>query len=158
MCAAPKGNQFWKLRSKHGRDKLFATPDLLWEAACEYFAYCDRTPWKAIKNKTKGEIKEKEESPTQRPYSLTGLMAYLDVSKSFWNDFKKGSHEDFSVVITRIENVIRTQQLEGAIVGAFNANIVSRINGLADKQEIDHTNAGKEFKGFNFLPYTPEVG
>lgn len=25
--AAPKGNQFWMLRSKHGRDKLFATPE-----------------------------------------------------------------------------------------------------------------------------------
>ena len=51
--AAPKGNQFWKLRSKHGRDKLFATPDLLWQAACEYFEWCDKHPWyksEAIKN------------------------------------------------------------------------------------------------------------
>lgn len=61
--SAPKGNQFWKLRNKHGRSKRFASPEQLWEAACEYFAYCDRTPWKVIKNKTKGEIKEKEEKP-----------------------------------------------------------------------------------------------
>ena len=145
------------MRNRHGRSKRFASPEQLWEAACEYFAYCDRTPWKVIKNKTKGEIKEKEESPTQRPYSLTGLMAYLDVSKSFWNDFKKGSHEDFSVVITRIENVIRTQQLEGAIVGSFNPNIVSRIIGLSDKQKVTHTINSKEFKGFDFLPYTPKA-
>lgn len=26
---APKGNQFWKLRSKHGRDKLFSSPEIL---------------------------------------------------------------------------------------------------------------------------------
>ena len=132
--SAPKGNQFWKLRNKHGRSKRFASPEQLWEAACEYFAHCDRTP-----------------------YSLTGLMAYLDVSKSFWNDFKKGSHEDFSVVITRIENVIRTQQLEGAIVGAFNPNIVSRIIGLSDKQKVTHTINSKEFKGFDFLPYIPKA-
>lgn len=43
--AAPKGNKFWMLRSKHGRDKLFATPELLWEAACEYFQWCDENPW-----------------------------------------------------------------------------------------------------------------
>jgi hypothetical protein len=43
--AAPKGNQFWMLRSKHGRDKLFATPEALWEAACEYFQWCDENPW-----------------------------------------------------------------------------------------------------------------
>ena len=44
--AAPLGNQFWKLRSKHGRDYLFATPEALWEAACEYFNWCDGHPWR----------------------------------------------------------------------------------------------------------------
>ena len=43
--AAPTGNKFWMLRSKHGRDKLFSTPELLWEAACEYFQWCDENPW-----------------------------------------------------------------------------------------------------------------
>ena len=38
------GNQFWKFRSKHGRDKLFATPELLWDAACEYFDWMDEHP------------------------------------------------------------------------------------------------------------------
>ena len=52
--AAPKGNQFWKLHSKHGRDTLFSTPDLMWEAACEYFQWCDDNPWRVVKNKTKG--------------------------------------------------------------------------------------------------------
>lgn len=75
----------------------------------------------------------------------------------FGTILKKGSHEDFSVVITRIENVIRTQQLEGAIVGAFNPNIVSRIIGLSDKQKVTHTINSKEFKGFDFLPYTPKA-
>ena len=35
--AASKNNQFWKLRSKHGRDTLFSSPELLWSAAYEYF-------------------------------------------------------------------------------------------------------------------------
>lgn len=135
--AAPLGNQFWKLRSKHGRDKLFATPELLWEAACEYFEWCDNNPWAVIKNKTKGKIKEKEETPTQRPYSLSGLMSYLNVSESFWKEFKKANHEDFLPITTRIEQIIETQQLEGAMVGAFNANIVARKLGLSDKQDIN---------------------
>ena len=74
--AAPKGNQFWKLHSKHGRDTLFSTPDLMWEAACEYFQWCDDNPWRVVKNKTKGKIKEKEDSPTQRPYTLSGFLFY----------------------------------------------------------------------------------
>lgn len=144
---APKGNQFWKLRSKHGRDKLFATPDLLWDAACEYFEWCDSHPWVVTKNKSRGRVKEKEESPTQCPYSITGLMGHLDVSKSFWIEFKKAANEDFLWVITRIENIIETQQLEGAIVGVFNSNIVARINGLVDKKE-------NTVKGSVFTPMT----
>ena len=33
------------VKDKHGRDKLFSTPELLWEAACEYFQWCDENPW-----------------------------------------------------------------------------------------------------------------
>lgn len=36
VMSAPKGNQFWKLRNRHGRSKRFASPEQLWEAACEY--------------------------------------------------------------------------------------------------------------------------
>lgn len=133
--AAPIGNQFWKLRSKHGRDKLFATPDLLWEAACEYFEWCDSNPWMYTKTKTRENNNETEETPTQRPYTLSGLCLYCDCSQSFWRKFKSENHEDFFSVIMRIEEVIETQQFEGAMVGAFNANIIARKLGLSDKQE-----------------------
>lgn len=153
---APKGNQYWKLRSSHGRSKLFATPEALWEASCEYFEYCDSHPWKVTKTKSKGKGKEIEETPTQCPLSLTGLMAYLDVGKAYWRQFKESNQdEDFSTVITRIENIIQTQQFEGVCVGAFNANIVARMLGLANKRTIDHTNAGNEFKGFNIVMRDP---
>lgn len=133
--AAPIGNQFWKLRTKHGRDKLFSTPDLLWDAACEYFEWCDENPWKSVKIKTRDNGGETEESPTQRPYTLSGLTLYLNCNQGYFSEFKKTCDKDFSDIITRIEEIIETQQFEGAIVGAFNANIVSRKLGLVDKQE-----------------------
>lgn len=165
------------LRSKHGRDKLFSTPELLWEAACEYFQWCDENPWlskKAIQKtvpmkRKKGKKVEtvneqqvqQEVSPTSRPYSLTGFCIYVGASSKWWSTFraecKNKNDEDFLEVIARVEETIETQQFEGACVGAFNANIIARKLGLADKQEVDHTNAGKEFKGFNFLPYTQEA-
>lgn len=157
--APPKNNQFWKLRSKHGRDRLFATPELLWEAACEYFDWCDNHPWSVVKKKTKGKATEKEEQPVQRPYSLAGLMLYCDANETFWRQFKSSkSYDDFSSVISRIENIIETQQFEGALVGAFNANIISRKLSLLEK--VDVTTGGEKlpaFTGFGFLPFTPEV-
>lgn len=133
--AAPKGNQFWKLRSKHGRDTLFATPDLMWEAACEYFDWCDNNPWITEKVKSKDSGKEIEASPTQRPYTLSGLCLYLNCNQGYFYDFKKICDKDFSDIVTRIEEIIETQQFEGATVGAYNANIVARKLGLTDKQE-----------------------
>jgi hypothetical protein len=56
-----------------------------------------------------------------------------------------------------VREVVESNQLEGAIVGAYNANIIARKLGL--KEHTDHTTDGKpiEFNGFNFLPYTPEA-
>lgn len=132
---APKGSQFWKLRSKHGRNKLFATPELLWESACEYFEWCDNHPWVVKKTRKKGKTTENEETPTQMPYSLTGFALYCGASEEFWRAFKKANHPEFKEVIARVESVIETQQFTGATVGAFNANIISRKLGLIDKQE-----------------------
>lgn len=136
--AAPKGNQFWKLRSKHGRDKLFASPDLLWEAACEYFQWCDDNPW--IKNdairggEAAGEIIS---IPTTRPYTLSGLNVYLNAGVNYWTQFREGVKEnkDFSLVVTRIEEIIFTQKFEGAAVGAFNALLIARELGIAEKTQ-----------------------
>lgn len=137
---APKGNQFWKLRAKHGRDKLFASPDLLWEAACEYFEWCDENPW--IKQDFVGggpRAGTLIELETARPYTISGLCIYLGVSVQYFNDFEKAlkekPDEGFSSVITRIRETIFTQKYEGAAVGAFNATIIARDLGLVDKSE-----------------------
>jgi len=153
--AAPKGNQFWKLRSEHGREKLFATPELLWEAACQYFNWVDAHPWfkiEQMKNpvvETNRETGEKKitaiaKIPTARPYTLSGLCLYLDASESYWRNFRKNEtlSEDFLTIITRIESIVETQQFEGASVGAFNANIIARKLGLTEKQEMTGKDGG----------------
>ncbi len=87
---APKGNQFWKLRSKHGRDKLFATPELLWQAACEYFQWCEDNP--IIEVDYKGKDAERGEIPRIRAYTIHGLCLYLDTNPSYFNEFEFGLH------------------------------------------------------------------
>lgn len=146
--AAPKKNAFWKQRTKHGRDKLFASPDLLWKAACDYFKWCDNNPWLKTEQLKKPVIIKTEkgneavtivEIPTARPYTLSGLCLYLGCDQSYFRAFKaqeRNDAEDFITIITRIEEVIYTQKFEGAAVGVFNANIIARDLGLADKKEI----------------------
>jgi hypothetical protein len=143
--AAPKNNQFWKNRSVHGREKLFETPELLWQAAQEYFNWCDTHPWykpEAVKGgDLAGTIMD---VPTPRPYTISGLCIYLDASRSYWNMFKgtDGLSKDFLRVIGKIEEIIYTQKFEGASVGVFNSNIIARDLGLKEQTEI----SGKIFK------------
>jgi len=134
--AAPKGNSFWKARSKHGRDKLFETPELLLKSAEEYFEWCDENPW--ITSETTQSTKDEsvKEKPTQRPYSKGGWHHYIGCSETWLTNFKKTATNDFLRVIEQIENFIATQQWEGATVGAFNANIIARTLGLTDKAEL----------------------
>lgn len=131
--AAPTGNQFWKLRSKHGRDKIFSTPEILWEAACEYFESTDKRKW--FKTEFNGKDAIECHVPTETPYTLTGLYIFLDTNAETWRKYRE--RKDFVEVVTRVEAIIYTQKFEGASVGAFNASIIARDLGLADKKEVD---------------------
>lgn len=141
--APPPGNQFWKLRTKHGRDKLFETPEILREECETYFEWVDANPWfrkEAIKS---GDLAGKTmDVETPRPYTLAGLCIYLNVSESYWRTFRntEGLGNDFLSVIDWCELVIRTQKFEGAAVGAFNANIIARDLGLKEQTEISGKN------------------
>jgi hypothetical protein len=145
--SAPIGNQFWKLRSKHGRDKLFASPELLWEAAEEYFEWCDENPLMEID--FKGKDADRVELPKMRAYTMHGLCLYLDCNTDYFRQFKKEeNNKDFSWVIARIEDIMYNQKFTGAAAGFLNPNIISRDLGLIDKQEskseVNHTITGME--------------
>lgn len=134
--AAPKGNEFWRIRSRHGREKLFTSPELLWEAATEYFKWVDENP--LTKSDWVGKDGDEVTRKLGRPYTLHGLCLYLGCDPSYFRTFKSTIHEkdkDFLAVIHAIENVVYTQQYDGASVGIFNHNIIARALGLVDKQE-----------------------
>lgn len=146
------GNQLWKLRSVHGREKIFSDAAVLWDEAIKYFDWCDRHPWQRTELVKYQGMSEEADVPIGRPYSIDGLTVYLGVSGAYFraakaslrdkDDKGRASLIDLELIdcIERIESVVRTQQIEGASVGVFNANLISRINGLADN--INQNNTG----------------
>jgi hypothetical protein len=142
------GNNLWSLRSKHGRDKLFETPELLWKAACEYFKWCDENPW--TKEDWVGKDADKVIRTLGRPYTMQGLCLYLDCGTAYFRNFKnekRNDSADFKSIIARIEETVYNQKFEGASVGVFNANIIARDLGLRDKTELSTPPEGEG--GFN---------
>jgi len=148
------GNQFWKLRSRHGREKLFATPELLWEAACEYFQWCEDNPLEEEKVfQYQGEI-VRTKVKKMRAMLLSQLCLYLDCSTSYFRAFKSTLQEedkDFLTIINKIEETIYNQKFQGASADLLNANIIARDLGLTDKREIEqntvveYKNVSKQF-------------
>ena len=138
---APKGNKFWMLRSKHGRDKLFKTPALLWEAACEYFEWCENNPLYEMRGFSfQGKV-TKENFPKMRAMTLSQLCFYLNCSDSYFRHFKSTLQEkdkDFITVIHEIESIIYNQKFQGASADLLNANIIARDLGLVDKSDFKH--------------------
>jgi hypothetical protein len=132
--AAPKGNQFWKVRSSHGRNPIFAAPDQLWKGCAEYFEWVEKNPLQESQAFAyQGEVKI-QQIPKMRAMTITGLCIFLDIATVTWNDYR--TKEGFSNVTTRAEDIIRSQKFEGASAGLLNANIIARDLGLADKNEL----------------------
>lgn len=131
---APKGNQFWLLRSSHGRNPKFSKPDDLWNAACEYFQWMEDNPLLEEKGFAFQGVVTKEKFSKMRAMTIDGLCLFLDISDDCWRDYCK--KKDFSVVTARILKVIRSQKFAGAAADLLNANIIARDLGLSDKSEF----------------------
>jgi hypothetical protein len=143
-----KGNQLWKLRTKHGRDRLFSDAALLWDEACKYFDWCDRHPRsKAELVKYKGDYEEAG-VPLGHMYSMHELTVYLGVSSSYFRTAKSELRDKIEKckntaaeaglleMIERIEGIIQADQISGAAVGVYATQLVSRLNGLSDNVNV----------------------
>ena len=141
---APKGNQFWKVRSKHGREKTFKSAQHLWDSACEYFDWVEANPLEEEKLFSfQGEVIKGTVSK-MRAMTIEGLCLFLGVNSKylaqFDRDLDKSTAEgkEFSNVITDIRETIKHQKFVGAAADLLNPNIIARDLGLKDEKRLDH--------------------
>ena len=86
----------------------------------------------------KGETSKVSRAAHPQPISILDFCVFLGRTDRWWQMLGENSDE-FLRVKTYIENYIRSYQIRGALIGAFNANIISRLLGLVDKQEVTET-------------------
>ena len=133
--------------TKHagGRPPKFKTPEELKEKAEGYFQYCDTHPievWQrkaaAANQSAKNGSGVKSDEGTmyiRRPYTLDGLGLFVGV---VWKDFRSyHANDEFSEVIRTLEARVRDQQVSGAVVGMYNANLVARLNGISESVQVE---------------------
>lgn len=139
--AAPEGNRFWKQRSSHGRKPIFPDAEALWDACAEYFDWVEANPLQEAQAFAYQGVVTDHAVNKMRAMTLSGLCIFLDIDRTTWAEYEK--RDGFSLVTTRVSEVIRTQKFEGASAGLLNPNIIARDLGLADKQELEHGVTGE---------------
>lgn len=132
--AAPKGNNCWQLRLKHGLDGKFKTPEEIWENFMLYVQWAEENP--LIEVDFRGKDAMKVEIPKKRVLTKDGFA--LACGFACWATLAtyRNKSEDFAKVFTRIEQAITLQKFEGASSGFFNHNIIARDLGLMNQEQV----------------------
>jgi hypothetical protein len=139
---APKGNKFWEARAKHGRERIFSTPDDLWNAAIEYFNWVEENPLYEDELVKYQGAAEHESVAKMRAMTDIGFCNFVQCDLQTLDNYgSKIGYEDFFGVVSRIKSIIRQQKFEGAAANMLNPNIIARDLGLKDESKVDSTSS-----------------
>jgi hypothetical protein len=139
-------------KSNAGRKPRFREPKEVWDCFLQYYDQCAAMPIAVGSKKQasrKNTKKNGEETAAKnvnetapRPMTLYGFCAFANIPE--WHTYKDNyKHKrGFPEINERIELIIKSQQVEGAMVGLYNSNLTARLNGIADRQDV--TTNGKE--------------
>ena len=136
-----------------GNFKYIPTPEKMWEYFLAYKKETKENPIlvQDFVGKDADEVQRKKE----KPLTLEGFELFLyehgiinDVGDYFSN--KHGNYSEFSPICSRIKKTIRQDQIAGGMVGIYNPSITQRLNGLVEKQELDHSNKGEKFETIDY--------
>jgi hypothetical protein len=139
--AAPKGNNYWQFRNKHGRDYKYQ-PDELWDEFVQYSEWVEKNPLYEQKVFSFQGMISTHEMPKMRAMTVTGFCLFADISYEAFRQYKQ--NKDFIAITTRIENAIYQQKFEGAAAELLSPAIIARDLGLKDQH--DHTTKGEKMQ------------
>lgn len=131
------------------KHKYIETPEKLWELFSEFVEHEKSNPM--FKVEYVGKEGGRVNTPLQVPITFEAFECWL-ADKGIINDLGNyssnlnGAYTDYLPIITRIKNNCFAQNFKGASVGLFNANIIARKLGLADKKEVDDKREPRVFK------------
>jgi len=154
---APKGNNYWQFRNKHGRDHKY-TPEALWEEFVKYQQWIEENPlYESKAFSYEGNITIAK-LPKMRAMTIIGFCLFADIDQSTFDNYRK--NKDFIGVATRIEGAIKSQKFEGAAAELLNPNIIARDLGLKDKVENENKNVNinKDMTDEEFLNEMKNLG
>ncbi len=123
------------------RSPIDLTEKGLWEGAVSYFRWCKENPKLIKRTLVSGkEAGKKVEEELERPYTIKGLCFHCGITEEYLYDIKnlKDKTNGFYLVAQQIINLIHTQNVEGAMIGQFNAPMTAKLLNM-DTEEKSST-------------------
>lgn len=122
--------------------KIIKSPDTLKQLFKDYKAWAKSNPIMVhdfIGKEGRPDYREKERALTMEGFEnfvaeIDGMPLSLDAY--FAN--REGRYEEFVSICSYIRRIIREDQISGGMAGIYNPSITQRLNGLADKQELEN--------------------
>lgn len=126
------------------KQKYIETPEKMWELFEAYKTWAKANP--RFKTVFVGKDGERQNEDLERPLTMEGFENYC-ADQEIINDLgdylsnKGGNYAIYSTICSRIKRAIRQDQIEGGMVGQYNASITQRLNNLVEKtqSEVDMT-------------------
>ncbi|UII80012.1 terminase small subunit [Flagellimonas sp. CMM7] len=120
------------------KKKYIETPEELWNLFTEYRDEKKSDPIMVVD--FVGKDATKVFKPHQRPLTLEGFSSWLfekQIIKNVWHYFTNadGKYDEYLDICRAIKEIIRTDQIEGGMVGIYNPSITQRLNGLTEKSQ-----------------------
>ena len=123
------------------KHKYIESPAKMWELFEQYRKEVKENP--RLKHTFVGKDGASEFERLERPLTFSGFDTFVmnlegieskGVEQYFTN--QHGIYGEYVGICSRIKKIIRDDQIQGGMVGQYNASITQRLNGLTDKQEV----------------------
>jgi hypothetical protein len=134
------------------KPKYIETPEKMWELFQAYKKEVKENP--RIKVEYVGRNGDKVQTPLEVPLTMEGFSNYLrreDVTTNL-HDYlanTNGAYDAYSSICRAIREEVRQDQIEGGMVGQYNASITQRLNGLTEKTQQSVSIEQPIFKGID---------
>lgn len=140
------------------KHKYIETPEKLWELFTEYRDNVKSNPRKKVEYV--GRNGDRVETPIERPLTLDGFYCFgydKGVTIHHYFDNPDGAYDTYRGIVTRIRNEVRSEQVDGAMVGVYNSNLTARLNGISENTNTNVNIEQPIFKGIE-LPTDNSAG
>ena len=133
--------EHWEIIDK-GQIVVSNDAEELWENAASYFRWCDDNPVQFYRSLLSGKEAGKSIKVSgTRPYSIKGLCLHCGILEEYLVDCLNSRDKTslYYQVVKKIQYVIHTNNLEGAMVGVYNPVFTAKVLNMEKEEAPSNT-------------------